>query len=206
VTEPMEARLEREWRSLLEAIAAGRSPLDLPPDRRAAVSRVALLAQLEEVREEWSSLRTIVDEGTAARFANAAWTLKDLLAHLASWAREFTHEVAAVSRNEGFDYAIPYAMSVLGPNAWNEREVVARKERSLDEIFREFDEETERLQDHVAAMDEAILYQPAAFPLAPSGRPEERLFLPPSFLVSGKCLHDRYHFAQIRKLLERFGA
>lgn len=203
MTEPMEARLEREWRSLFEAIAAGRSPLDLPPDRRAALSRVALLAQLEEVREEWSSLRSGVDAEMAARYVNAAWTLKDLLAHLASWAREFTSEIAAVSRKESFDYAIPFAMSVLGPNAWNEREVLARKERSLEEIFGEFDEETKRLQNLVAEMEEGVLYQPVAFPLAPSGRPEERLPLPPAFLVSGKCLHDRYHFAQIQKLLER---
>ncbi len=94
-------------------------------------------------------------------------------------------------------------MSVLGPNAWNKREVLARKESSPEGIFREFDAETERLEDLVAGMEAPALYQPAAFPLAPSGRPEERLPLPPALLVSGKCLRDRYHFAQIRKLLER---
>lgn len=202
--EEIGARLELEWRALLEAIAAsGRSPLDLPPERRVAVSRVALLAQLEEVRDEWKSLQGLIDEELGSRFANAAWTLKDLLAHLASWAREFGSEIETVSRNERFDYAIPFAMSILGPNQWNEREVLARKERTLDEVFREFDEETARLQDLVIEMEEPVLYQPAPFPLAPSGNPEERLPVPPAFLVSGKCLHDRYHFAQIRKLLER---
>jgi len=201
--EEIGARLELEWRSL-EAIAdPGRSPLDLPPDRRMAVSRVALLAQLEEVREEWKSLQGLIDEGMSGRFANAAWTLKDLLAHLASWAREFGSEVATVAREERFDYAIPFAMSILGPNQWNEREVQARRERTLEEIFREFDEETNRLQDLVVEIDEPVLYQPAPFPLAPSGNPQERLPVPPAFLVSGKCLHDRYHFAQIRKLLDR---
>jgi hypothetical protein len=203
--EEIGARLELEWRSLLEAMSTPeRSPLDLPPDRRLALSRVALLAQLEEVREEWSSLQGLIDEETGARFANAAWTLKDLLAHLASWAREFGSEIATVSRNEGFDYAIPFAMSILGPNQWNEREVQARRERTLEEIFREFDEETERLQDLVIEMEDPVLYRPAPFPLAPSGNPTERLPVPPAFLVSGKCLHDRYHFAQIRKLLARF--
>jgi len=202
--EEIGARLELEWRSLLEAIAAPeRSPLDLPPDRRMAVSRVALLAQLEEVREEWKALQSLVDEETSGRFANAAWTLKDLLAHLASWAREFGSEIATASRKESFDYAIPFAMSVLGPNEWNEREVQSRKERTLEEIFREFDEETARLQDLVVEMEEPVLYQPAPFPLAPSGNQRERLPVPPALLVSGKCLHDRYHFAQIRKLLDR---
>jgi hypothetical protein len=202
--EEIEARLELEWRSLLEAIAvSGRSPLDLAPERRMAVSRVALLAQLEEVREEWKSLQSLIDEDLASRFANAAWTLKDLLAHLASWAREFRSEIAVASRQESFDYAIPFAMSVLGPNRWNEREVRARKERSLEDIFQEFDEETARLEGLVIEMEEPVLYQPAPFPLAPSGNPAERLPVPPAFLVSGKCLHDRYHFAQIRKLLDR---
>lgn len=202
--EEIRARLELEWRSLLEATSAPkRSPLDFAPGRRIAVSRVALLAQLEEVREEWTSIKHLVDEEMGARFANAAWTLKDLLAHLASWAREFGSEIATVARKESFDYAIPFAMSILGPNQWNEREVEARRDRSLEEIFREFDEETGRLQEQVVDIEEPILYRPAPFPLAPSGDQKERLPLTPAFLVSGKCLHDRYHFAQIRKFLDR---
>ena len=210
MTEPREmpeeigARLELEWRSLLEAVAAsGKSPLDLPPDRRAALSRVALLAQLEEVREEWKLLQGLIDEELGSRFANAAWTLKDLLAHIASWAREFGSEIETVSRKQTFDYTIPFAMSVLGPSHWNEREVQARRERSLEEIFREFDEETARLSERVIEMEEADLYRPAPFPLSPSGNPEERLPMPPAWLVSGKCVHDRHHFAQLRRLLER---
>ncbi len=199
------ARLEREWRALLEAMApSGRSPLDLPPDRRMAASRVALLAELEEVREEWKLLQNTIDEETSVRFANAGWTLKELLAHLASWAREFRSQIETVSRKERFDYAIPFAMSILGPNEWNQREVESRRERSLEEIFREFDEETGRLQDLVVEMEEPVLYQPTPFPLAPSGNPVERLPAPPVMVISGKCVHDRYHFAQIRKLLGRF--
>jgi hypothetical protein len=200
----MEARLDREWRTLIEGVASSAaSPLALPPDRRQAVSRVALLAQLEEVREELRSLRGAIDEETASRFANAAWTLKDLLAHLASWAREFRREIETVSRMESFDYAIPFAMSVLGPTEWNEREVRARGERGLEEIFRELEEETERLESLVAGLAEGALYRPVPFPLAPSGSPKERLPAPPAFVIAGKCLHDRHHFAQIRKLLAR---
>jgi uncharacterized damage-inducible protein DinB len=204
VTERIEARLEREWRALIEGIATSTaSPLDRPPGRRQAVSRVALLAQLEEVREELRSLRRAIDQETAARFANAEWTLKDLLAHLASWAREFRSEIETASRIASFDYAIPFAMSVLGPTEWNEREVRARAERSLEEIFRELEEETERLESLVAGFEEGALYRPVPFPLAPSGSPKERMSAPPAFVIAGKCLHDRYHFAQIRKLLAR---
>ena len=202
--EEIGARLEREWGELLaSATISGASPLDLPPDRRVAISRAALLAQIEEVRDEWKFLEALLDEGIAARFANAAWTLKELLAHLASWGKEFRSQVEAVSRGEAFDYAIPFAMSILGPNQWNEREVEARRERTLQEIFREFEQEAERLEDLVVGMEESALYRPVPFPLAPSGNPAERLPVPPAVVIAGKCLHDRHHFAQIRKLLER---
>jgi uncharacterized damage-inducible protein DinB len=198
------ARLEREWLSLVQSISvSGRSPLDLPPDRRMALSRVALLAQLEEVREEWNAIASRIDQDTAARFVNASWTLKDLLAHMASWAREFRSEVERAAGGESFDYAIPFAFTVLGPSQWNEREVAARKEKSLPEIIREFGAETERLEELVATMDEDGLYRPTRFPLAPSGNPDERMALPPAMVVSGKCVHDRHHFAQIRRLLDR---
>jgi hypothetical protein len=203
--EEIGSRLAIEWRELLESASTeGASPLDLPADRRVAISRAALLAQIEEVREEWRSLETRIDKGTAARFANAGWTLKELLAHLASWGKEFRSQVEAVSRGESFDYAIPFALSILGPNQWNELEVEARRERTLEEVFREFEQEAERLEDLVVGMEESVLYRPAPFPLAPSGNPSERLPVPPAVIISGKCLHDRHHFAQIRKLLDRF--
>jgi hypothetical protein len=199
------ARLELEWRELLESSAIPETgPLDLPPDRRVAISRTALLAQIEEVRDEWKSLEALIDEEAAARFVNAGWRLKELLAHLASWAKEFRSQVEAVSRGQSFDYAIPFALSIVGPNEWNEREVEARRERTLVEIFREFEQEAESLEDLVIAMEDSVLYRPAPFPIAPSGNPAERMPVPPAIIVSGKCLHDRHHFAQIRKLLDRF--
>ena len=200
----VEARLDLEWRSLLESMAETASPLALPPERRVALSRVALLAQLEEVREEWKVLRGFVNEELSSRFVNAAWTLKDLLAHLASWAREFRREVETVSRGESFDYAIPFAMSVLGPNQWNEVEVQRRRDRGLDAIFEEFEGETARLVEIVISMAEPELLRPAAFPLAPSGDPAERFQVPAGWIIAGKCLHDRYHIAQIRKRLRSF--
>jgi hypothetical protein len=197
----IEARLESEWRSLLDSISRTPSPLEMPPERRRPASRVALLAQLEEVREDWNALRLLVSEDAASRFVNAAWTLKDLLAHLASWAGEFRRELETVSRRESFDYAIPFAMSVLGPNQWNETEVQKRRGRSLEEIFTEYDEETEKLQSLVEAAEESALYGPSRLPYAPSGDVLERFEAPPVFLILGKCLHDRYHLAQIRSRL-----
>jgi hypothetical protein len=202
----IEARLEREWRELLSLAsgAVSASPLDLPPERRKALSRVSLLAQLEEVREDFRALRGLVDADVGGRFINAGWTVKDLLAHAASWAREFRVEVETVLRNERFDYVIPFAMSVIGPNEWNEREVQARRPRSVAEIFEEFDEETAKLQELVLAMSDEDVFRGAEFPLSPSGDPSQLLQGPLGFIVAGKCFHDRHHIAQIRERLTRF--
>jgi hypothetical protein len=200
----IEARLESEWRSLLDSVSETPSPLAIPHERRMAASPVALLAQLEEVREEWKRLRALVSDDMASRFVNASWTVKDLLAHLGSWAGEFRRELEIVSRQESFDYAIPFAMSVMGPNQWNETEVGKRRDRSLEEIFAEYDDETEKLQNLVVAMEASTLYRPTRLPYAPSGDPEERFEAPSVFIILGKCLHDRYHIAQIRSRIERW--
>lgn len=205
MTEPngMEARLTSEWRELLASVAPGRSPLELPPERRMALGRIALFAQLEEVREEWRALRLDVDEEIASRFANASWTLQDLFAHLASWAREFRFEFESVLEEKPFDYVIPFAFSVMGPTQWNEREVQARKGKSLPEILDELEGETRALQDLLARVEDARLFAPAELPLAPSGNPSERWRGPLGFVVAGKCIHDRHHIAQIRDRLKR---
>lgn len=204
VTE-VRTQLSREWRALLERMSSGSaSPLDLPPERRMALGRMALFAQIEEVREDFRGLRDLVDEELGAKFVNAGWTLKDLLAHVASWATEFRRQLETVSRHESFDYSIPFAMSVIGPNRWNEVEVEKRRDRSLEEIFDEYDRETVGLQELVLSMEEPELYRGYEFPIAPSGRPDERWQAPSAVMAAGKCTHDRYHIAQIRDRLVRW--
>jgi hypothetical protein len=199
------AQLARDWRALLQRSSSGRgNPLDLSPERRLALSRLALYAQLEELREEFRALSELVDEELGGRFVNAGWTLKELLAHLASWAKEFRQQVETVSRHQRFDYSIPFAMSVRGPTEWNAVEVEKRRERSLPQIFDEYEQETGRLQELVLSMDEADLHRGQEFPAAPTGRPEGRWQGPSAVVVAGKCMHDRHHIAQIRGRLDRW--
>lgn len=198
--------LENEWRTLLasveDAFEVAPSPLALPVSRRIPLSPTALFAQLEEVREESRELRSAIQPGDAERYVNAAWTLKDLVAHVASWAKEFRYEVETVFRGGSFDYAIPYVMTVVGPNEWNEEQVRARERQSLDGSFDELDAETVRLQELLFEMSEEDLYGPATFPLAPSGDPAARWKGPSAVIIAGKCEHDRHHLGQLRKRLE----
>ncbi|HXV61143.1 MAG TPA: maleylpyruvate isomerase N-terminal domain-containing protein [Vicinamibacteria bacterium] len=201
----MAESLAREWKRFVEAIEVrdDSNPLSLAPDKRMPFSRLALVAQLEEVRDEWANLRHRIQAETGARFVNSSWTLKDLLAHLASWAREFRKEIETVVTHRRFDYAIPFAMGVVGPNEWNQAEVEARRELSLDSIFDEFDEETIGLMRQVIEMDAATLYGTHTFPLAPSGDPSAPFRGPSAFIVFGKCLHDLHHIEQIKSRLPR---
>jgi hypothetical protein len=198
-----EELLDNEWRALLvgaeDAAEAVPSPLALPQSRRMPVSPVALFAQLEEVRQEWLELRATIRPGDDERYVNAAWTLKDMLAHVASWAKEFRHEVETVVHGGSFDYAIPYVMTVMGPNEWNQQQVRARDSQSLDASFDELDAETVRLQELLFEMSKEQLYAPAAFPLAPSGDPSATWKGPSAFIVAAKCEHDRHHIAQLKK-------
>ncbi len=198
----LEELLNAEWDRFVEnARPAEAGPLSLPPERRLPLSSVALFAQLEEVREDWRALTSDMSADELSRFINGAWTLKELLAHVASWAHEFRHEVETVFRGGELDYAIPFVMTVMGPNAWNEKEVQARHERSFEEIVQEFDQETARLQELLFEMSEHDLYGLSEFPLAPSGDPKARWKGPSAVIIHGKCAHDRHHLAQIRKKL-----
>ena len=200
-----EELLVNEWRALLasleDALEVAPSPLALPAARRLPLSPKALFAQLEEVREEWRALRSAIQPGDAERYVNAAWTLKDLVAHVASWAKEFRHEVETVLRGGSFDYAIPYVMTVVGPNEWNEEQVRQRETQSLDESFDELDAETVRLQELLFEMSEQDLYGEATFPLAPSGDPAAKWKGPSAVIIAGKCEHDRHHIGQLKKRL-----
>jgi len=201
-----EELLVNEWRELVasleDALEVASSPLALPAARRLPLSPIALFAQLEEVREEWRALRSAIQPADAERYVNAAWTLTDLVAHVASWAKEFRHEVETVIGGGSFDYAIPYVMTVVGPNEWNEEQVRQRETQSLGESFDEIDAETGRLQELLFEMSEQDLYGPATFPLAPSGDPAAKWKGPSAVIIAGKCEHDRHHIGQLRKRLQ----
>lgn len=205
----MHDQLRREWQELLAS---------LPPERvnsprwfsaagpMRSLSATELFAELEEVLSTWQALKAAPLQEFARRFINPAWTLKDLLAHLASWAGEFRREVETAARGQEFDYAIPYALSVVGPNQWNQVEVENRTGKSLDEIFQEFETETTRLQDLVIELPQPALASESEFPLAPSGDPASLWRGNSAQIVLMKCVHDRYHMGRIRHWLSSLTA
>jgi mycothiol maleylpyruvate isomerase-like protein len=194
--------LTAEWAALENRLAQ-----DLPSWRPAAgpplpVSPLALFAQLEEVLDAFASVKEHAPRH-AGRYVTSAWTLKDLLGHLASWAAEFRHEVETVAGGGSFEYAIPFALNVIGPNEWNARAAERQRSVPLDDVIEQFERETRRLQELVLELHPPALFGEATFPLAPSGDPQQLLRGSIAMIVLGKCTHDLYHLGRIRDFLRR---
>ena len=201
----MLGRLAREWEELTARPGAGPAA-SRPPRASFPTHPLGLFAELEEVLDLWRHLKPSRLRRHARRYVNAAWRVQDLVAHLASWAAEFRREVETLVEGREIDYAIPFALSLLGPTAWNAAEVERRRTRSLREVIAEFTEETIRLQDLVLRLDAETLRQPALLPAAPSGDPAARLRGSIAMIVSGKCAHDRYHLTRLRERLRGWDA
>ena len=200
------ALLKRLQRELAEA--EGAAARELPGWRPKAgppfpISALALFAQLEEMLALWSELRRQPLAGLAERYVTSSWTLKDMLGHLATWAAEFRREVETVAAGGSFDYVIPFALNVMGPNEWNERAARAQRPLPLAEILDQFERETRRLQDLVLTLPAPALYGEAELPLAPSGDPAQLWRGSIAQIVMGKCAHDLHHLGRIRDWMRR---
>lgn len=196
-------QLKDEWEVLIRKlssvdIAAPSSSFIRSPD--SAVRAFVLFAELEETRWAWNELleQTRLGEN-ADRLVTSKWTLKDLMAHISSWACEFRQEVEIAARGESFDYAIPFALSEVGPNEWNESEVEKRRVRTLDSISKEFEKETSRLEDLILDLPEERIEVEMVFPLAPTGDASSLWRGSIANVIRMKCMHERWHMDRIRQ-------
>lgn len=194
----IERELTTEWADLLASPARPAAEM-LPRVTAPRVSKPMLSAALEEVLFRFGEL--LPEAGLrASGTITSLWTMKDLVAHMASWATEFVREVDIASRGEPFDYTIQFPMPA-GPTAWNHREVERRGARSFDDCAREFAAGTLGLQQRALALPEAVLSRRTAFPLTPDGRAETRWQVRIADLVLMKTDHDLYHIGRIERWL-----
>jgi len=194
------AVLALEWSAftgtLQLAPLAGREMLVTPP------SRVLLFAELEDVRRSWHDLRHAANTADhSQRLITSQWTLRDLLSHVASWAREFREEAEVSLADGAFDYEI-YFEPRVGPTEWNHARVAERRKQSLNDIFEELDAEARGLQDIVLRASREQLYRSAVFPLV-VGAERQPLVRSLAELAGARCFHDRHHLLRIEAAFAR---
>jgi DinB superfamily len=191
------AQLESDWRELQSRVApAARSAQEaVMSDVNAPSLRpVVLFAELEDV---WLDLRDSPGlEQDAGHLITSQWRLRDLLAHLASWAREFRYQAKTAAAGAAFDYQIEFAPGV-GPTAWNHAQVDQRRAQTLEEIFAEFNAETRRLQDLVMELSAEALNAKSIFPVVLSGATPAPMLHSIAEVAVAKCRHDHYHLGRI---------
>ena len=166
------------------------------------VTRRVLWAELEDVRLAFAEVHAAFDDASKADLlATTHWSVKDVVAHLASWATEFRRQIETVAAREPFDYLITFTPRI-GPTEWNAREVDRRRPQSLDDSFRELDTATARIQQLALSLPEDVLFTPAELPQTPDGRSQSRWRTPLADLMMMKCWHDRYHLGRLREILD----
>lgn len=198
------AELAGEWQELLaglEPVRAGAPGAWLASGGPGRPSVAQLYAEMEDVREEWLALvNSAAVHRNAEKGITSQWTLRELLAHTASWGKEFRVEVERAARGEAFDYRIDFEPEV-GPTAWNHEEVGKRQGMTLEQIRTEYDEEAERLEEIILGLEDARIAAEVDFPVMIGG--EQPMLRSIGETVLAKCGHDRHHIERIRGWLEK---
>lgn len=167
--------------------------------------RYALFAMLEQPLEILQEMRdTGLLYSFANRFINTSWSVRELVVHLAGWAKELRREVEILAAEQGFDYSIPFGLSVLGPTEWNRNELEKRRAIDIDAACAEYERETLLLQDLVLDLPQSALYRTAETPFAPSGDPAARWRASIAAVITAQTSHFGYHLNQLRTRLKRY--
>jgi hypothetical protein len=122
---------------------------------------------LDRIDREHQAWRALVDEVGRERMAEPGpmgeWTFKDLVAHLVGWRRRTIarFDAAAAGREEP---APPWPADLDDDEVINDWIHDQNRGRSLDDILEEADRSYDRLAEAIAAIPEAKITDPDAFP------------------------------------------
>jgi uncharacterized damage-inducible protein DinB len=105
------------------------------------------------------SLQDVSDEDRLRPNAVEKWSIKDLLAHIASWDEEVLRVVQAFAMQPEphFSYAISDRSDFA---AWNSEQVELRKERTLEQVETEFRNARRDLIQVVEGLTDQVLMRP----------------------------------------------
>ncbi len=121
------------------------------------MKRDEAIQKLRAARKELAdTLNGLSEEDLERPKAVAKWTLKDLLAHIASWDEEIVRVLQTFTMPGESMYT--YSISDRsGYAAWNEEQIAARREKSASAVMSEFETARRDLIQVVEGLTEPVL-------------------------------------------------
>ncbi|MFN8371866.1 MAG: ClbS/DfsB family four-helix bundle protein [Anaerolineae bacterium] len=159
------------------------------------MTKAQLLAEMRAVWDEWQALMAQVGEARMTEpGATGVWSVRDVMAHLASYSRWFVNAYDAHKRGEN----VPMdGTEMLDVESKNQTYHQRMKHLSLDEVRAEWDYVYHRLLAMVETESEEFLTQPQQF----AGSPMTIIVWQP--LQSEVYKHTRDHMTMIRDWLTK---
>ena len=121
---------------------------------------------LDKIRTGYAELDQVLAPLNEAQMTtggeNGAWSIKDILAHLAAWQQRTLTRIEAALRNE--KPAIPPLTSDEEIDQLNEHFYQENKHRSLSEVLSNFRTSSSQLLEAVQAAPEEVLIDPQRVP------------------------------------------
>jgi hypothetical protein len=194
----LDMRLAAEWQDVVLAAPvppAQEIVMQASPEQ---ASRSAIIAELEDVRLTVKELAGLVDESKARRLATRRWKVRDVVAHLASWARRTRIETERLIAREPFDEIIDFGTS--GPHVWNQQQVDQRRQQSVADLVAEIEQEHERLIDLVASLPDREVRRGVDLPRT-IGEPPVPWHMPLGSMIVMSCWHARLHLGRLDPLV-----
>jgi hypothetical protein len=160
-------------------------------------ARVAL-AELQSARQEFEDLIPQIRSSEEQRITSR-WNARQVVCHVASWAKELRSEVELALSGRKPEYTILF-YGVGGPTEWNEEQLLLRRDFTIDEAVLEYTRETAGLEVAIESTASTTLIEVADFALHTA---ENRTALLNSVAdaVLAKCSHDRHHMRSLANAL-----
>src|SRR5262245_20434236 len=186
--------LQQAWHQLLEqtTVLVGSVPT-------IRVRPATLCTELEDLLAEWREIWSSDWFGPERdRLVTSEWTLKDVVAHVASWSAEMRAQAEILAKGSEVPYRILFER-VGGPRTWNAEQVNLRRTYSLDVLIREIEHETNLLQDLLYKVELPTLFFERPIGIAMATAPSEPWVRSIAGMVELRCFHDRLHITRIRE-------
>jgi hypothetical protein len=190
--EPFSTQLGNDWSRLINGVIAPAQPKIRP-------TPITLYVELEDLLMEWRELwaqpwfRSSQNE-----LVTSEWSLKDVIAHVASWTTEFRAQAEILAGERDVGYRILFE-EVGGPRTWNNEQVAMRRDRPLDTLTAEIGEQTARLQDLIFQLNAPVLFAEHRLAMAMASSPDNPWIRSIAGIVGMRSFHDRHHINRIGK-------